>query len=293
MPIEIGTLLNSRYKLVKEIGHGGTADVFLATDIVKKRDVAIKLLRDDLTEDSVVLQNFKKEVTIMSCLTSQYIVKVHGYYFFENRPYIVSEFVNGKTLKDLLDDRGMLSQGEAIDYTIQLSQALMAAHGKGIVHRDVKPLNIFILKDGLLKLADFGIADVETIQTNAKPNSVVGSVHYIAPEIALGKPATEASDIYSCGVVLYEMLTGQVPYDKDSQVDTALAHVKEPFPSISRYIPGISKSIEAVIDKCVKKDPKERYASAKEFYADLCRVKNGEEIVVKKPGFFARLFGAK
>lgn len=293
MPIEVGTLLESRYRIIKTIGHGGTADVFLANDIINKTDYAIKLLKDNLTEDEEVLENFRKEVTILSCLTSAHIVKVYGYYLYENRPYIVNEYVKGSTLKDLLDLRGFLSINEALDYMIQLTQALMPAHAKGVIHRDIKPLNMFILNDGTLKLADFGIAQIGKSNIAENPTAIVGSVHYLAPEIVKGKPACEASDIYACGIVLYEMLTGQVPFSKDTAVDTAVAHVKEKFPSIRKILSTCPKEIEDIINKCTKKEPSERYSNVEAFYNDLCRVKNGNRNKNKKKCFFARLFGGK
>lgn len=293
MPIEIGTLLESRYRIINFIGHGGTADVFLANDIIRKCDVAIKVLKDNLDNNSENLEIFKKEVTILSCLSSEHIVRVYGYYFYEKRPYIVSEYIKGNTLKDLLDNRGYIPAEEALDYMIQLSSALMTAHQKGVIHRDIKPLNMFILNNGILKLADFGIAEIEGKKSIENPKSIVGSVHYLAPEITLGKPACEASDIYSCGVVLYEMLTGQVPYDKDTLVNTALAHVNEKFPSIRKLMPNCPKEIELVTNKCTMKNPNDRYKSIEEFYNDLCRIKNKEPISIKKVSFFKRLFGGK
>ncbi|MCR5309664.1 MAG: protein kinase [Bacilli bacterium] len=293
MPIEVGTLLESRYRIIKTIGHGGTADVFLANDIINKTDLAIKVLKDDLIEDQEVLENFRKEVTILSCLSSAHIVKVYGYYLYENRPYIINEYVKGNTLKDLLDLRGYLPIEEAIDYMIQLTQALMPAHAKGVIHRDIKPLNIFILNDGTLKLADFGIAQIGKANSIENPTSIVGSVHYLAPEIVKGKPACLASDIYACGIVFYEMLTGQVPFRADNAVDTAVAHVKEKFPSIRKILPTCPKEIEAIINKCTMKEPNNRYLNVEDFYNALCSVKRIDFNKSKKKGFFARLFGRK
>lgn len=293
MPIEVGTLLESRYRIVKLIGRGGTADVFLANDIINKTDYAIKVLKDDLTKESGFLENFKREVTILSCLSSENIVRVYGYDFYENRPYIVNEYIKGNTLKDLLDMRGFLSVSEAIDYSIQLTQALLPAHLKGVIHRDVKPLNIFILNEGTLKLADFGIAEIDGKKSINNPNSIVGSVCYLAPEISQGKVGGVTSDIYSCGIVLYEMLTGQVPFDGDSAVEVARAHINMKFPSIRKIMPSCPVVIEQIINKCTMKNPHDRYPSVIELYNDLCRVKSGESISVKKRGFFSRLFGGK
>ena len=293
MPIEVGTLLGSRYRIVKLIGRGGTADVFLANDIINKTDYAIKVLKDDLTKDNNVLENFKKEVTILSCLTSEHIVRVYGYDFYENRPYIVNEYIKGNTLKDVLDLRGFIPIYETIDYMIQLAEALMPAHAKGIIHRDVKPLNMFVLNDGTVKLADFGIAEFDGNKPTNNPDSIVGSFCYLPPEISQGKKATNASDIYSCGIVFYEMLTGQVPFDGDDPVKVVRAHIDCKFPSIRKIMPSCSNDIEKVINKCTMKNPKDRYNDAEELYEDLCRLKGGQPVSAKSKGFFARLFGVK
>jgi len=292
MPIKVGTLLESRYRIVSEVGHGGTADVFLANDIINKRDVVIKLLRDDLASAKQSLSHFKSEAAILACLNNMNIVQVLGDNIYENKPYIVFEYIKGNTLKDLLDSRGLLSEKEALDYTLQLLSALKCAHSRGIIHRDIKPLNIFILNDGTLKLADFGIAQVEGIETMNMSKYIVGSVHYIAPEIVQGKPATEASDLYSVGIVLFEMITGQVPFDKQTAQDTALAHVNDPFPSIRKIVPSCSKDLEDVINGCIKKNPNDRY-SIYDLYNDISRLKNNIGINPKKISIFQRIFGAK
>lgn len=293
MSLQAGALLESRYRIVSQVGHGGTADVFLANDIINKRDVVIKLLREDIASQKMsTLSRFKSEAAILACLNSMNIVQVLGDNVYENRPYIVFEYIKGNTLKDLLDNRGLLSEKEALDYMYQLLSALKCAHSRGIIHRDIKPLNIFVLNDGTLKLADFGIAEVEGIETMNDSNYIMGSVHYIAPELILGKPISEASDIYSCGIVFYEMLTGQVPFDKETPRETARAHVTDPFPSIRKMLPSCSKDLENVLYGCVKKNPNDRY-SIDDLLNDISRLKNNIAINPKKKSFFAKLFGAK
>jgi serine/threonine-protein kinase len=176
---------------------------------------------------------------------------------------------------------------------IQLASALDYAHSHGIVHRDVKPDNLYVMGDGTIKLGDFGIAQADSSsQLTSKDSEIVGSVHYLAPEITSGKPATGQSDIYSAGVTFFELITGHVPYIKNSAIDIAVAHVKEKFPSPKKYLPNCPKEIERIIFKCVKKNPKERYATAKELHDDLVALK-GEKGLKEKKSFFRRLFGFK
>lgn len=290
MPIQIGELLESRYRIVKSVAHGGTADVFLANDVVGKKEVIIKLLRDDLAKNEEFLSHFKSEAAILACINNINIVQVLGDYVYEDKPYIVFEYIKGNTLKDVLDERGTLSLKESLDYMSQLVNALKAAHVRGIIHRDIKPLNIFVLSDGTLKLADFGIAQVDGIETLNTSKNVVGSVHYLAPEIILKKPVSGASDIYSCGIVLFEMLTGKVPFDKESAIDTALSHVNDPFPSIRKMLPHCPKEIEKLISKCVKKNPNDRW-NLEELSNEISRLKNDPTLEKRKFTLFSILFG--
>ena len=181
---------------------------------------------------------------------------------------------------------------EAIDMMLQLAAALYYAHKHGIVHRDVKPDNLYVMGDGTIKLGDFGIAQSETKLTKDS-NEIIGSVYYLAPEITLGRAATAQSDIYSAGITFFEMITGHVPFLKESPVDIAVAHVKEKFPSVKKYLPNCPKEVEKIIYKCVKKNPKERYADANELYNDLLAVKKNPETIKEKKGIFAKIFGFK
>ena len=209
-------------------------------------------------------------------------------------PYIANEYIKGQNLKEVLDFRSSLPLNEAIDYMIQLADALSYAHQHGIVHRDIKPDNLYAMGDGTIKLGDFGIAQTDaTTQMTGKETDIVGFVHYLAPEITSGKPATAQSDIYSVGVTFFELITGHVPYIKSSAIDIAIAHVKEKFPSPKKYLPNCPKEVERIIFKCVKKNPKERYASAEELRDDLITLKNDPKSLKEKKGFFARLFGFK
>ena len=293
MPLKIGSLVENRYRVTARIGHGGMAEVYEANDIIGKKTVAIKLIRKDVMENPVNLIRFKNEATIAASLNHPNIVKVYNHGTVDGVPYIANEFIKGQNLKQVLDFRSSVPVAEAVDYMIQLASALDYAHSHGIVHRDVKPDNLYVMGDGTIKLGDFGIAQTDaTSQITSKDSEIVGSVHYLAPEITSGKPATGQSDIYSAGVTFFELITGHVPYIKNSAIDIAVAHVKEKFPSPKKYLPNCPKEIERIIFKCVKKNPKERYATAKELYDDLVALK-GEKGLKEKKGFFRRLFGFK
>ena len=293
MPLKIGSLVENRYRVTARIGHGGMAEVYEGNDIIGKKTVAIKLIRKDVMENPVNLIRFKNEATIAASLNHPNIVKVYNHGTVDGVPYIANEFIKGQNLKQVLDFRSSVPVAEAVDYMIQLASALDYAHSHGIVHRDVKPDNLYVMGDGTIKLGDFGIAQTDaTSQITSKDSEIVGSVHYLAPEITSGKPATGQSDIYSAGVTFFELITGHVPYIKNSAIDIAVAHVKEKFPSPKKYLPNCPKEIERIIFKCVKKNPKERYPTAKELYDDLVALK-GEKGLKEKKGFFRRLFGFK
>ena len=294
MPLKIGSLVDNRYRVTARIGHGGMAEVYEGHDIMRKRTVAIKLIREDVMNNPVNLIRFTNEATIAASLNHPNIVKVYNHGTIDGVPYIANEYIKGQNLKEVLDFRSSLPLNEAIDYMIQLADALSYAHQHGIVHRDIKPDNLYAMGDGTIKLGDFGIAQTDaTTQMTGKETDIVGFVHYLAPEITSGKPATAQSDIYSVGVTFFELITGHVPYIKSSAIDIAIAHVKEKFPSPKKYLPNCPKEVERIIFKCVKKNPKERYASAEELRDDLITLKNDPKSLKEKKGFFARLFGFK
>ena len=293
MPLKIGSLVENRYRVTARIGHGGMAEVYEGNDIIGKKTVAIKLIRKDVMENPVNLIRFKNEATIAASLNHPNIVKVYNHGTVDGVPYIANEFIKGQNLKQVLDFRTSVPVEEAVDYMIQLASALDYAHQHGIVHRDVKPDNLYVMGDGTIKLGDFGIAQTDaSSQLTSKDSEIVGSVHYLAPEITSGKPATGQSDIYSAGVTFFELITGHVPYIKNSAIDIAVAHVKEKFPSPKKYLPNCPKEIERIIFKCVKKNPAERYKTAKELHDDLVALK-GEKGLKEKKSFFRRLFGFK
>ena len=293
MPLKIGSLVDARYRISARVGHGGMAEVYEGVDIITKKVVAIKLIRKDVMNNPVNLKRFKNEATIAASLNHPNIVKVYNHGTVDGIPYIANEFIKGQNLKEVLDFRSALPVPEAVDYMLQLAGALSYAHQRGIVHRDIKPDNIYVMNDGTVKLGDFGIAQAGPEEFSEGQNEIVGSVHYLAPEISLGKPASALSDIYSLGVTFFEVITGHVPYVKDKAVDIAVAHVKEKFPSPKKYVPDCPKEVERIILKCVKKNPKERYQNASELYNDLLDLKNNPDSFKEKKGFFRKLFGFK
>ena len=292
--VKIGSLVDGRYRINARIGHGGMAEVYEATDIINKRKVAIKLIREDVMMNPINLRRFQNEATIASSLSHPNIVKVYNHGTIEGRPYIANEYVKGQTMKDMLDFRTSIPLAEAVGYMTQLASALFYAHQHNIIHRDIKPQNIYVMPDGTIKLGDFGIAQAEGIDDGlTKASEIVGSVHYLAPEISQGKPASIQSDIYSAGVTFYELLTGHVPFDKDTPVNVAVAHIKEKFPPVKKYVPNCPKEIEKIIANATKKRLAERYKGADEFYDDLLELSKKPEILKEKKPFLARIFGFK
>ena len=292
MPLKIGSLVDGRYRISARIGHGGMAEVYEGHDIINKKMVAIKLIREDVMNNPVNLARFQNEASIAASLNHENIVQVYNHGTINGIPYIANEYIKGQTLKEVLDFRSSLPMGEAIDIMLQLAAALNYAHKHGIVHRDVKPDNIYLMGDGTIKLGDFGIAQSDT-KFSTENNEIVGSVYYLAPEITTGKAATPQSDIYAAGVTFFELITGHAPFIKDNALDIAVAHVKEKFPSPKKYLPNCPKELERIIFKCVKKDPKERYQTANELYDDLKNLKDNPKSFKEKKSIFARIFGFK
>lgn len=264
-----GQKINDRYEIIKTIGEGGMANVYLANDTILERKVAIKVLRGDLSNDEKFIRRFKREALSVSNLSHPNIVEVYDVGEEDGNYYIVMEYIEGKTLKQLLQKRGALTLTEVIDIMSQLTDGLAHAHEAYIIHRDIKPQNIMIEDNGLVKITDFGIAMALNSTQLTQTNSVMGSVHYLPPEQANGKGSTVKSDIYSLGILMYELLTGSVPFKGDTAVEIALKHMKEKIPSIRKQNPTIPQSIENIVLKATAKNPKNRYDSVREMYNDL------------------------
>ena len=264
-----GQVINERYEILRSIGEGGMANVYLAHDKILNRDVAIKVLRGDLENNEKFIRRFQREAKSVSDLSHPNIVEVYDVGEEDGQHYIVMEYIDGKTLKQLIQKRGALTVPEVIDIMSQLTDGLAQAHDAYIIHRDIKPQNIMILENGLIKITDFGIAMALNSTQLTQTNSVMGSVHYLPPEQASGKGATTKSDIYSAGILMYELLTGSVPFKGDNAVEIALKQMKERIPSIRRQNPLIPQSVENIVLKATAKNPKNRYDNIHEMHDDI------------------------
>ena len=264
-----GQKINDRYEIIKTIGEGGMANVYLANDTILDRKVAIKVLRGDLSNDEKFIRRFQREALSVSNLSHPNIVEVYDVGEEDGQYYIVMEYIEGKTLKQLLKKRETLTLTEVIDIMLQLTDGLAHAHESYIIHRDIKPQNIMILDSGLVKITDFGIAMALNATQLTQTNSVMGSVNYLPPEQANGKSATVKSDIYSLGILMYELITGSVPFKGDNAVEIALKHMKEKIPSIRKQNPTIPQTVENIVIKATAKNPRNRYDSVKEMHEDL------------------------
>ena len=273
-----GQKINGRYEIIKSIGEGGMANVYLAYDTILDRNVAIKVLRGDLANDEKFVRRFQREALSASSLSHPNIVAMYDVGEDDGLYYIVMEYVEGKTLKQLLKKRGSLTLSEAIDIMLQLTDGMAHAHDSYIVHRDLKPQNIMIQDDGQIKITDFGIAMALNSTQLTQTNSVMGSVHYLPPEQAAGKGTTIKSDIYSMGIIFYELLTGELPFKGDSAVEIALKQMKEPLPDVHKLNNDIPQSIENIILKSTAKNPKNRYDDAKSMHNDLLTALNDDRI---------------
>lgn len=264
-----GQKISDRYLIVRSIGEGGMANVYLAHDTILDRDVAIKILRGDLSNDEKFVRRFQREALAASSLSHPNIVEMYDVGEDNGIYYIVMEYVEGKTVKQLVKKRGSLTLSEALDIMLQLTDGISHAHDSYIIHRDLKPQNILIQDDGQIKITDFGIAMALNSTQLTQTNSVMGSVHYLPPEQALGKGATIRSDIYSMGILFYELLTGKLPFKGENAVEIAMKQIKEPLPSVRKQNEAIPQSIENIILKATAKNPKNRYHDAKEMHEDL------------------------
>ena len=264
-----GSKINDRYQIIKTLGEGGMANVYLAHDTILDRNVAVKVLRGDLANDEKFVRRFQREALSASSLSHPNIVEMYDVGEDDGQYYIVMEYVDGMTLKQVLKKRGHLSVTEVVDIMLQVTDGMAHAHDAYIIHRDIKPQNIMILSNGMIKITDFGVATALNSTQLTQTNSVMGTVHYLPPEQANGKGSTIRSDIYSMGIMMYELLTGLVPYKGDNAVEIALKHLKEPLPSVRKFNSSIPQSIENVIIKATAKNPKNRYTDARAMHEDL------------------------
>lgn len=279
----IGRILGNRYEIIEKIGEGGMALVYKAKCKLLDRFVAIKVLKDEFTEDEDFVRKFRRESQAAASLSHPNILNIYDVGVDEEDGkkiyYIVMEYIKGKTLKEIIKEKGKLSKEETINYSLQIAEALSSAHRNHIVHRDIKPHNIMVTDDSRVKVTDFGIARAVTSSTVTTTSNVLGSVHYFSPEQARGGYTDEKSDIYSLGIVMYEMITGKVPYESDSPISVALKHVQEEIVPPREIDPLIPANLEAIILKCVQKRQSDRYNNINELIYDL---KNIESININQ-----------
>ena len=277
----VGQIFDDRYKIIKIIGVGGMAVVFEAFDTVANRIVAVKMLKDEIADDSQSVKRFINESKAVAMLSHPNIVKIFDVSVKDNLKYIVMECVDGITLKSYMNQKGKLSSKETISYIEQILRALEHAHSKGIIHRDIKPQNIMLLKNGKVKVTDFGIAKLPNAETVTMTDKAIGTVYYISPEQAGGKPIDRRSDLYSLGVMMYEMLTGTLPFDADSPVSVAMMQISErpkPPREINAVIP---RGLEQIVLLAMEKDPASRFQSAEQMLSHLIQIKNNPSYVFK------------
>ncbi|MEK4629597.1 Stk1 family PASTA domain-containing Ser/Thr kinase [Solibacillus sp. FSL R7-0682] len=265
----VGKHISGRYKIIQLIGGGGMSNVYLAHDIILNRDVAIKILRYDFTNEEEFHRRFQREALSATSLTNPNIVSIYDVGEDEDMHYIVMEYIKGKTLKQYIQEFSPLSAARSVHIMKQLTSAIAHAHENGIIHRDIKPQNILMDEEGNVKITDFGIATSLGATSYTQTNSVIGTVHYLSPEQARGGLATMKSDVYSLGIVFYELLTGELPFSGESAVSIALKHLQSETPSVREFDASIPQSVENIVLKATAKDTNHRYASAEEMHEDL------------------------
>lgn len=266
------TILNGRYKIIRPVGYGGMAEVFLAHDELLDRDVAVKMLRDQFLSDKELLEQFQREAKSAARLVHPYIINIYDVVSEGNNQYIVMEYVDGVTLKEYMQEH-KLKLNTVLEIGVRLADALQHAHSQRIIHCDIKPQNILLDKNMNPKIADFGIAKMVTNQTMVYSKAVMGSVHYISPEQASGGKITASGDVYSLGVVLFEMLTGQVPYKGTTAVAVAMMHVEKPVPQLADYMENVPEGLQEIMDKALAKRAEDRYVNAGQLRRDLLNLK--------------------
>ena len=274
-----GRVLDGRFRIDRLIGSGGMADVYLATDLSAEREVAVKILKSEISKEEAAIKRFVNEAKVVSMLSHKNIVTTHGVSLKGKLKYIVMEYVHGITLKNYMKKKGALSVSEILCYTEQILEALEYASSKGIVHRDIKPQNIMLLKNGFIKVTDFGIAKLPTSETITMPDKAIGTVYYISPEQAKGGKIDVRSDLYSLGIMMYEMATGKLPFVSESPVSVAMMQINKAAVAPRKLNPEIPQGLEQIINIAIKKDPRDRFQSAAQMLSYLNKFKRNDRIV--------------
>ena len=282
--INIGDIIAKRYNVMSLLGIGGMAVVFECTDLYTNEVVAVKIMKEELLQEASALNDFKKEIKAAVQMSHQNIMKIYSEGIWNKRPYLVLEYLKGQTLLDKIEYYTKFSVKEACEIMIQLLDAISYTHEHQIIHRDIKPQNIFYLAHGLVKLGDFGIAKNEKEAENH--GKILGSVHFLAPEVLKGKPFSVVSDIYAAGITFFQLVTGVLPFDGSTK-EVADAQVNKEFPNPSNYVSSIPKGIDDIIQKAVSKNPKNRFQTADEFEQAIQLFLVGKK---QKKSFFSRFF---
>ncbi|MBN3348384.1 serine/threonine protein kinase [Clostridium botulinum] len=275
----IGTKLGNRYELLEKVGEGGMATVYKAKCHYLNRFVAIKILKEQFCSDKEFVEKFKREATSVASLSDNNIVNIYDVGSENNIHYIVMEYVDGKTLKELIVEKGRIDPKETVRISKQIASALVCAHRNNIIHRDIKPHNILVTKEGIVKVTDFGIAKASNSATITNSSKVMGSAHYFSPEQAKGSFVDSRTDIYSLGIVMYEMLVGKVPFDGESPVSVAVKHIQNEVVAPKEIDDKIPESLNSLVLKCLEKNPVKRYQTIKNLEEDLARIENNENIL--------------
>ena len=279
MDLNIGKKLDNRYEITELIGVGGMADVYKAVDLMENKVVAVKILKPEFSNNEEFLRRFRNESKAIALLSHPNIVKIYDVGLKDEIQFIVMEYIDGITLKEFIDQQGVLKWEDALHFTTQILRALQHAHDKGIVHRDIKPQNIMLFSDGTIKVMDFGIARFSRVDGKTVSDKTIGSVHYISPEQAGGDLTDERSDIYSVGIMLYEMLTGVKPFDGDNPVAIALQHMEKDATPPRDVMPSIPEALEEIVLHAMEREPAKRYQSAAEMIKDIDKFKANQNIV--------------
>ncbi|MEY7999567.1 Stk1 family PASTA domain-containing Ser/Thr kinase [Clostridium sp. Mt-5] len=274
----IGTMLGNRYEPLEKIGEGGMAVVYRAKDHLLNRNVAVKILKEQFSSDGEFVEKFKREATAAASLSDNNIVNIYDVGTQNDINYIVMECVVGKTLKQIIKEQGKIPPERSVEIAIQIAKALKCAHKNNIIHRDIKPHNILVTEDGIVKVTDFGIAKASDSVTITNSNKIMGSAHYFSPEQAKGSFVDFRTDIYSLGIVMYEMVTGQVPYDAESPVSIALKHIQEPVVPPIKLNENVPESLNKLILKAVEKEPIRRYQTMEDMLVDLKKIENNQNL---------------
>lgn len=290
--IRVNDVIGQRYKIISELGKGGMSDVYEARDVIFRREVALKIIKFENAKRIDNLIRFQNEARFSAAFNHPNIVKIYDYGEYNNLPYIVTEYVKGQTLRDVLDYKRCFSLNESSSIMLQLCDALIEIHSKNIVHRDIKPQNIYYASDGGIKLGDFGISILLGSGINVNENKkVMGTAQYLAPELVYGEKATFQSDIYAMGITFFELLTGRVPFDGKNPHDVAIMQVEKEVPSPLSINPDLPKEVEYIIFKAVNKNLDERYKSVSEMKKDILSLYKNKRIMRKRGSLFMRIFG--